>query len=369
MNLTHTVRELVLVCPNRTTGDKLFMNSSPQVAATWFAGRQLRCITPLIVLGLMALLCGCGSSSGSFAETVHVTTFAKSSKGKYTQPDSITFNSTNVFVGCGNGGAPDGSDGKSSTIVEYTMSGSKVTTFSVKGHNDGLKIDPSTGLLWAMQNEDANPNLVIFDLAAGTHTLYTFGVVPCGGGYDDIVFDAGKVFLSCSNPAKNPNTGPAIVSVTLAGTTATVTPVLQGNAGAVNIVTGKTVTLNLQDPDSMILDPSGVLVLDSQADSELIFITNPDSPGQTVKVLPITFFGAPTQLDDTVFPTSAAGTILVADRDGETVYAIHGGSFPTRGSGFSATGSTVSQLDLATGALSVVINGLVSSHGMAFIPG
>jgi hypothetical protein len=345
------------------------MNSSPRVAATWFAGRQLQCVTSLVMLSLFAALPGCGSSSGSFPELVHVTTFAKSSKGKYTQPDSITFNSTNVFVGYGNGGAPDGSDGKSSTIVEYTMDGTKVTTFSVKGHNDGLKIDPSTGLLWAMQNEDANPNLVIFDLAAGTSTIYTFGVVPCGGGYDDIVFDAGKVFLSCSNPAKNPNSGPAIVAVTLAVSTATVTPVLQGNASAVNIVTGKTVTLNLQDPDSMILDPSGVLVLDSQADSELIFLTNPDTPSQTVKVLPITFFGTPTQLDDTVFPTSAGGTILVADRDAETVYAIRSGSWPTRGFGFSATGSTVSQLDLTTGALSVVINGLVSSHGEAFIPG
>jgi len=344
------------------------MNSSPQVAQTWFAGRQLQRLTPLIMLGLLAGLCGCGNSSGSFAETVHVTTFAKSSKGKYTQPDSITFNADSVFVGYGNGVSTTGSDGKSSTVVQYTKSGKKVTTFKVKGHNDGLKIDPATGLLWAMQNEDANPNLVIIDVTTGTQTVYTFGVNPCGGGYDDIVFDGGKVFVSCSNPANNPNTGAAIVSVTLAGTTATVTPVLMGNASAVNKVTGKTVTLNLQDPDSMILDPSGVLVLDSQADSELIFITNPDSPGQTVKVLPITFFGTPTQLDDTVFPTSPVGTILVADRDGETVYAIQGSSFPTSGSGFSATGSTVSQLNLATGALSVVVNGLVSSHGMAFIP-
>jgi hypothetical protein len=346
------------------------MNSIPQVAQTWFTGRQLQRITPLIMLGLLAVLCGCGGSSGSFAQTVHVTTFAKSVKGKYTQPDSVTFNATNVFVGYSNGVAKDGSDGKSSTIVEFTMDGKKVTTFKVKGHNDGLKIDPATGLLWAMQNEDGNPNLVIIDVTAGTQTVYTFSAVPCGGGFDDVVFDGGKVFMSCSNPAHNPNTDPAIVSVTLVGTTATVSPVpvLLGNASAVNIVTGKTVTLNLQDPDSMILDPSGVLVLDSQADSELVFITNPDSPGQTVKVLPITFFGTPTQIDDTVFPTSPVGTILVADLGGETVYAIHGSSFPTSGRGFSATGPEVSQLNLATGALSVVINALVSSHGMAFIP-
>jgi hypothetical protein len=248
------------------------------------------------------------------------------------------------------------------------MEGKVVTTFSVKGHNDGLKIDPATGLLWAMQNEDANPSLAIIDVAAGTQTVYTFGVVPCGGGYDDIVFDAGKVFLSCSNPAKNPNTGPAIVTVTLSGTSASVTPVLMGNASAVNLVTGKTVTLNLQDPDSMILDPSGVLVLASQADSELVFVGNPDTPGQTVRVLPITFLGTPTQLDDTVFPTTPVGRILVSDRDGETIGSIDAANFPTSGFGFSATGSTVSQLDLATGELSVLVNGLKSTHGMAFIP-
>jgi hypothetical protein len=345
------------------------MNSSPRVAETWFAGRHRR-ITSLIVLGLLAVLCGCGGSSpGSFAETVTVTTFAKSVTGKYTQPDSITFNATKVFIGYGNGVAKDGSDGKSSTIVEYTMGGKVVTTFQVKGHNDGLKIDPATGLLWAMQNEDGNPALEIIDVAAGTQTAYTFAAVPCGGGFDDVVFDGGKVFMSCSNPAHNPNTDAAIVSVTLAGTTVNVSPVLAGNASAVNIVTHKTVTLNLLDPDSMILDPSGVLVLDSQADSELIFVTNPGSPGQTVKVLPITFLGNATQIDDTVFPTSAVGTILVADRDADMVFAIQGASFPTSGKGFSATGGAVSQLDLATGALSVVVSGLKSSHGMAFIPG
>jgi len=332
--------------------------------------KRSRTLTPLILIFSLIGLSGCGGSSSTpFAYSVNVSTFAKSVKGKYTQPDSITFNSTDVFVGYGNNVATDGSDGKSSTIVDYTRAGKVVQTFSVKGHNDGLKIDPSTGLLWAMQNEDANPSLAIIDPASGKQTVYSFGAVPCGGGYDDIVFDGAEVFLSCSNPAKNPNTGPAIVSVTLSGTNATVSPVLQGDASAVNKVTGKTVTLNLQDPDSMILDPAGVLVLDSQADAELMFVTNPDTPGQTVTVLPITFFGAPAQLDDTVFPTTPVGTILVAARDAETVLAIKSSSFPPN-SAFSATGDTVSELDLSTGALSVVVNGPGgNSHGMAFIPG
>ena len=50
------------------------------------------------------------------------------------------------------------------------------------------------------------------------------------------------------------------------------TEVLAGNASAINVVTGQAQTLNLQDPDSMILDPNGELVFTSQADMEIVVI-------------------------------------------------------------------------------------------------
>ncbi len=52
----------------------------------------------------------------------------------------------------------------------------------------------------------------------------------------------------------------------------TPTPVLQGNTSAVNTVTGKKTTLNLTDPDSLMVDNKGDVVLDSQADSEIITV-------------------------------------------------------------------------------------------------
>jgi hypothetical protein len=52
-------------------------------------------------------------------------------------------------------------------------------------------------------------------------------------------------------------------------------PVFNGNAKATDIPTGATTSLNLTDPDSMTIDPRGNIVLDSQADSELIFIRHP----------------------------------------------------------------------------------------------
>src|SRR6202040_3174215 len=56
-------------------------------------------------------------------------------------PDSIAVLRDHVFVGYGDGNAPDGSDGKSTQIVEYSMKGAIEHIYTVKGHNDGLKID------------------------------------------------------------------------------------------------------------------------------------------------------------------------------------------------------------------------------------
>ena len=55
-----------------------------------------------------------------------VTTFATAPNG-LSAPDSITFSATNVFIGYGNGGAPDGSGGAVSNVVEYDFEGNLLT--------------------------------------------------------------------------------------------------------------------------------------------------------------------------------------------------------------------------------------------------
>src|ERR1700722_3710082 len=186
-------------------------------------------VTSALYLGLMI-----GASTAVAAPLVSppytLSTFAQSENG-YTDPDSVTFNNKNIFVGYGNGGAPDGSGGAMSTIVEYDMTGTVVTTFTVVGHNDGLQINPADGTLWALQNEDANANLVVIDLKSGKQTVTQFpSPAPHGGGYDDLVFTKGATFISASNPANNPNTGPAIVSVDQDGNMFTTDSPLLGNA-------------------------------------------------------------------------------------------------------------------------------------------
>jgi hypothetical protein len=286
-------------------------------------------------------------------------------------PDSIAVLRDHVFVGYGDGNAPDGSDGKSTQIVEYAMNGAVEYTYTVKGHNDGLKIDPSTHLLWALQNEDANANLVIINPETHRQKLYTFGPTLHGGGYDDLVFRNCRVYISASNPANNPNTGPAIVAATLDGSFVDVKPVLAGEASAIDIPTDQTSKLNLQDPDSMTLDPQGNIVLDSQGDQELIIVSNP-GPKQRVLHLPLSYLTASgrmsVEVDDTAFVTSTEGFILFADKGLNQVFALRKKAFAP-GTAYTAAdgGPFVGTLDLTSGLITPIVTGLGNPGGLVFV--
>jgi hypothetical protein len=287
-------------------------------------------------------------------------------------PDSIAVLHDHVFIGYGDGNAPDGSDGKSTQIVDYGMDGSVKHTYTVKGHNDGLKVDPSTHLLWALQNEDANANLVIINPETHKQTLYTFGPTLHGGGYDDLVFRGCKVYISASNPANNPNTGPAIVSATLDGSSVAVKPVLAGEASAIDIPTDATIQLNLQDPDSMTLDPQGNIVLDSQADQQLIIVSDPGSAAQRVLHLPLSYATAsgsmPVEVDDTAFVTSTEGFILFADKGLNKVFALKKNAFAP-GAAYTAAdgGPFVGTIDMTTGVITPIVTGLIGPGGLVFV--
>jgi hypothetical protein len=297
---------------------------------------------------------------------------------KYTAPDSIALAHGHIFVGYGGPGLPDGSDGKSSYILEYTMTGAEVHVYAVLGHNDGLKLNPYDGKLYALQNEDANPNLVIIDPETKTQTgPIKFAALPDhGGGYDDMVFLNHKLYISCSNPAHNPNTRSAIVEAKV-GSLIRVREVLAGNATAITVPTSTTTTLNLQDPDSMIATPEGDLFLDSQGDSEVILVRHPDTDDQTVLQIPLSSpYGTP-QIDDTIFTPSRKGFYLMADTPANMVYMISKEAFASGVAYSAAVGAPnsagvsegfVGKLDLDSGYITPVVTGFQSPHGMAFVP-
>jgi hypothetical protein len=313
-----------------------------------------------------------GSSAPQAVSPYQLTVFAQAPSG-LSAPDSIAVLHDHVFVGYGDGHDPAGADGLSSQIVEYRMDGSIVRIYTVLGHNDGLKIDPRTHLLWALQNEDGNARLVIINPETQDRKVFLLGTGPHGGGYDDITFRGCSAYLSASNPTINPNTAPAIVSVHFEGNQVKLEGVLQGNANAIDIPTGATIGLNLQDPDSMTLDPFGNLILDSQGDQELLIVSAPGSPNQRVLHLPLSFQTSSGQnmsveVDDTNFATSTEGFILFADKGLNTVFKLTANAFAP-GTAYTAAdgGPFVGTLNLSTGLITPIVTGLSNPGGLVFV--
>jgi len=289
----------------------------------------------------------------------------------FKNPDSIELDRGHVWVGYQNVTSKTGGDGKSSTVVEYDSRGRLIRTFAVPGHCDGLRIDPVTHTVWASSNEDGNPGLVSIDQASGEVTTYSFDPTVHGGGFDDMAFLGGKMFIAASNPnldANGVNDFPAVDEVTFNGTKVVLTPVLMGNASATDTMSGQAVSLNEVDPDSLAIDASGNLVLVNQGGSALVFIANPGSDSQTVSR---TLVG--TQLEETVWiKSSARGRLLVVDGKTNTIYSVRTkfvpGTISTETPDDSGVSSFVGTLNPSTGIVKPVVIGFGKATGLIFIP-
>ncbi len=290
----------------------------------------------------------------------------------FKNPDSIAWDRGNVWVGYQNVTSKTGNDGKFSTVAEYDSDGSLLRTFAVPGHCDGLRIDPATHTVWAASNEDGNPGLVSIAQPTGKLTYYSFDPTVHGGGFDDMAFVNGKMFITASNPtldANGVNVFPAVDEITFSGTKVVLTPVLMGNASALDTISGQMVTLNEVDPDSLSIDASGNLVLVNQGGSELVFIANPGTAAQKVSR---TLVG--TQLEDTVWIKSAArGHLLVVDGKTNTIYSVKTdfapGTIYTETPDDSGVSSFVGTVDLTTGIVKPIIIGFKKATGLIFVPG
>jgi hypothetical protein len=290
---------------------------------------------------------------------------------KANHPDNIIIDGSHVWVGWQNITAKNGSDTKTSTIAEYTTSGTLLKSWSVVGHTDGMRMNPTTHQMWVMCDEDGNPRLYTIDPASSTATTITLPPQPWGGGFDDIQFVNGVGYADASSPTLNSagkNLFPALYKVTISGTAATLTKVLAGMPKATTInLPVSNVTLNLTDPDSMEISPQGDLVLTSQGDSEMLFIHNLGTAQQTVRVL-----STGTQIDDTAWPTSSKGCMIVADGN-SGVYSVCS-SIWVPGAPYSAAPNDstvigfVGTLNPSNGQLTPIIVGIANPHGMGFIP-
>jgi hypothetical protein len=374
------VVQLIRRCRNHPVSQEEVSGKDAIMKLNLFRGAGIAHVICLALLsaGLsQALEAGPTPTSSDYTVAV----FANAPSG-LSSPDSITSYQGTIFVGYQNNTQPDGTGGDSN-IVQFSPAGQVLANCAVKGRNDGLKYNPFDGKIWALQNEDANPSLTLIDPVSGQMKKYSYAAPPLhGGGYDDIVFVNGQVFISASNPNLQPptpktpngqNIYPSIVKATLVGDQVYVAPVILGDATLIDIQTGKSVVAQQSDPDSLKIDPSGNLVLDSQQDGDLIFLNGPGFPNQVGYVLHLTN-GSSTQVtvDDTVFPTQASGTIIMADTPANIVYAITSKVFPPN-SAFTAAATTATagvlgRIDLSTGKITPAVSGFQAPHGALFVP-
>jgi hypothetical protein len=286
-------------------------------------------------------------------------------------PDDVRVVGDKVWIQWQNSTAKDCSTTKPSVIAEYTTSGQLLKSWSVIGHADGMRWNSATNTMWVTSCEDGSPRFYTIDPNASSATQYKVPAASWGGGLDDLTFINGSAYVSASNPSLNSagiNTHPALEKITLSGNAVQFTPVLMGNAKAQTLNPPvSTVTLNLTDADSQTTDPQGDLVMMSQADDDLLFIHNVGTAAQTVQVLSVG-----TQVDQTVWPTSTKGCLLIADNNSGVFSACSSVWVPsqplTSSPNDAGVISFVGTLSLSTGQITPIIVGIPNSHGMDFLP-
>ena len=312
--------------------------------------------------------------------TGSVSTFATGGAVGGTQPDSITVGGGSVWVEYGNGAGSTGGAG-SSTIVQYSAGGAVQHTYTISGLVDGLKVNPVTGMVWALQNNDGNATLSIIDPA--THTVsgplsyasppYVYGA-NSGRGYDDVAFLGGKVYLSYTNPV-NP-TDPVLQVFNNGNNpsgTLTTTSILTAQQ------TGVTSTTNEPDIDSLKSTPNGELVLTTEGDGpgccdpvgEFTLIAHPGAADQTVTNVPVTNAGQNVQgIDDVIFPGATSGWLYVAETGATNQVDKVWLSGLDPNTPIVAIGglSEVALVNPTTGDVeSALLSNLSSPHGMDFV--
>jgi hypothetical protein len=308
--------------------------------------------TNLAVIPMMALYF---IASPADAGSITVQTFATGAAIGATSPDSVEFGDGSVWIAYQNGADSAGASG-SSTVARYTPLGALLQTWSIPGNVDGLRVDPSTGLVWALQNNDGNSALTVINPTTNGTTGYTYGNTytnVANRGFDDLAFLNGQMFLSETNPASPSD--PVIVKLTSG---------LMSPLQVAPILTAGAIT----DPDSLIITPSGGLALTGEADQEIIFVQNPGAMNQTVTYLPLldtsgnTISGLP---DDTAYATQSQGLFYMADTGANIVYMITATGF-TPGQAFVDVGDVFGSLNTTTGIVTPLYTG-VSPHGVEFV--
>ena len=331
-------------------------------------------------LSTTVLFFALGAASAQADPTVSSSLFATGVPVGGTNPDSVTIGDGSVWIEYGNTADSTGAGG-SSTIVQYSTGGAVQHTYTISGLVDGLKFNPTTGMVWALQNNDANATLSIINpttqtvsgqLSYGPPYMYTTPG-PLARGYDDVAFLGGKVYLSYTNPV-NP-TDSVLQSLNNGNkptTTLTTTSILTAQQ------TGVTSVTNEPDIDSLKSTPSGELVLTTEGDGpgccdpvgEFTLIAHPGAADQTVTNVPVTNEGSNVEgIDDVIFPGATSGWLYVAETGANQVDKVWLSGLDPNTPIVAIGGlNEVALVNPTTGDVeSPLLSGLNSPHGMEFL--
>jgi hypothetical protein len=336
------------------------------------------------------------AASPSVPSGFTITKIAAPNPASASNCDDLAFLEGHLFMGCQNKTLSVGGGGKS-TLIEYSLAGAVLNTWSITDKIDGMSGDPLNHRVIVTLNEDANSHLATItpSAASGQQVVYyTYSPDPragstpvalhTGGGTDQVSVDSsGHVLITGSHAGTA--TGTAVFKVVLTapsnptGTgTATLSPTFADNALAANGNTGSgTVKLALGDVDSGAIVPQdsarfgGSYVIADQTALELVFASN-IFKGTGVTVLK-TQFG----LDDLLWATSSGGTLYVVDKgptstlpavSAAALYKVTG---PFAKNTVLATndgvGDQVVTVNLTNGNLTPFVQHLNTTRGLAYV--
>jgi hypothetical protein len=312
------------------------------------------------------------SAASAGAANFHVSTFATGTAVHATAPDSIALTKNSVWVSYTNGADSTGLGGNS-TVVRYTLNGQVRKQYSFAGSVDGLKVDPASGLVWVLQNQDGNSTLTFIDTEENiVSQAIPYAITSTTRGIDDVAFKAGKAFVSYTNP-----TGPTDATIELVqedSSPVVVKPILLEGAKGTNLATGQSNQLTTQtDPDSLKITPDGDLMMSSGSDGQLIFVEGPGTAKQSVSFLQLLDQAQKpvSGLDDAVFATSHRGTFFLADTTNNRILKIVADDLHV-GSLFASVGSLNAfvSVNQKTGVVTPItaVAGLQGPHGIEFMP-
>lgn len=113
---------------------------------------------------LAGFLASIGTVAANAAPSYTTSIFATAPTGS-SGPDSVTVAAGSVWVSYdGNALSSDGSQPEGfSTVARYSLTGALQNTYQIAGDVDGLKYDPTAGLIWATRNQDANSSITLIN--------------------------------------------------------------------------------------------------------------------------------------------------------------------------------------------------------------